>query len=148
MPQLADLVRHLARAADNNDDGSTPVIVVDNNTNKDSDHQRLEIGVIIAIIVAGLAVIGAIATCIVKRRKRQQKRAAKQANLEITWYGPEDEPRRTNRGPKKTEIAIGAALEGHKGSGAKPRKVAFIAEDEEAPPPSYEVVVSDKNTST
>ena len=144
MPQFADLVRHsvlLARADNDNDNDNRRIIDEDNNDD-DRNHRRLEIGVIVAIVVAGLAIIGVIAALIMKRRKRQQKRMARQEEHDITWYGAEDEPRKMNGGN-----AIGVALGGQEGGvvGGKSKKVAFALEGE-APPPSYEIVV--KNPSS
>lgn len=145
MPQFTDLVRHsilLARANIDNDNDTRIINDDDDNNDDDSDHLRLEIGVIVAIVVAGLAIIGFIAACILKRRKRKQKRMARQEEHDITWYGAEDDVPRGING----RAAIGMALGGQEGGaiGGKAKKVAFaFAHEGEAPPPSYEVVVKD-----
>ncbi|KAJ4365280.1 hypothetical protein N0V83_008899 [Neocucurbitaria cava] len=145
MPQFADLVRHsilLARASNDNDN-DTRIVINDDDTNDDSDHLRLEIGVIIAIVVAGLAIIGFIVACILKRRKRKQKRMARQEEHDITWYGAEDDVPRGINGRAAVGVALGGGQEGGV-VGGKAKKVAFaFAHEGEAPPPSYEVVVKD-----
>ncbi|KAH7360031.1 hypothetical protein BKA66DRAFT_444994 [Pyrenochaeta sp. MPI-SDFR-AT-0127] len=143
MPQFADLVRYsvlLARA--NNNDDYENRLINDDRDNNSRNHRRVEIGVIVAIVVAGLAIIGVTVAFIMKRRKRQQKKRARQAEQEITWYGPDDEPQKANGGK-----AIGLAFGGQEGGfvDGKAKKVAF-AQEGEAPPPSYEIVVKPTET--
>ncbi|KAF1849980.1 uncharacterized protein K460DRAFT_350100 [Cucurbitaria berberidis CBS 394.84] len=141
MPQFADLVRHsvlLARANNDNDNDNNNDnrrIIDDDNNNDSRNHRRLEIGVIVAIVVAGLAIIGVVTALYMRRRRRQQQRRTAQAEHEFTWYGvDDDEPRKAN------EVALEVQEGGVVGAGGKAKKVAF-AQEGEAPPPSYEIVV-------
>lgn len=145
MPQFADLVRYsvlVARANNNNNDEYGNRRITDDPDNNSRNHRRVEIGVIVAIVVAGLAIIGVIVAFVMKRRKRQQKRKAKQAEQEITWYGPEDVQQSSN-GVKPIGLALGGQEGGFVDS--KTKKVAF-AHEGEAPPPSYEIVVKPTET--
>lgn len=136
MPQFTDYIRYsvvAARAAANNDNNNGYNNNDDNlSRNRDDNppnHRSVEIGVIVAIIVAGLAIIGGVATFIYKRRQRQQKRAVKQAQHaenEIEWYGPGDG-------------VAGKSVGGQESGVQTPVKKE---EGEVVPPPSYQIAVS------
>jgi hypothetical protein len=130
MPIIWTLAEHAVLLARDNDDDSNNRQFQDDD-NDSNNHRRLEIGVIVAIVVAGLAVISFTATCIVKRKRRVAKRSAKAGARPITgveeeWFGT----------ASKTDIEMTDAGEER---GAK--KVAFVGVGEGEAPPTYQTAI-------
>lgn len=132
MSQFTNLVARsllLPRVADN-DDNFDDNFRSNPNTKENyisPNHRGIAIGVIVAIIVAGLAIIGGVTTFLIKRRQRLQKRGAalsQQAENEIEWYGPGDGSKGISGRERGVEMTA--------------KKVAFV---EEVPPPSYQSAV-------
>ena len=135
MPIVWTLAEHAVLLARDNDDDNLRQFQ-DNDENNSNSHRRLEIGVIVAIVVAGLAIIGFTATCVVKRRERAAKRTAKAAirqviGVEEDWYGD------AGKGDVEMKIV-------EEGKADRAKKVAFVSVGEAEAPPSYLTAVMTK----